>query len=156
MNQFFAVTAALIVGLTLWGLGKKPKILFRSVFDEVLPLETNERVIVKEKFKTEELSSTDCFLEDWTAPRTAKERLLLKKNLFRLISLGPSERLYAVQIAKQWGHASVLPILRRGLKDSDSLVVISAAEGMTKFRNASKTLKAHKVSRLPLNVSLMR
>ena len=40
---------------------------------------------------------------------------------------GPDQRLEAMIVAGEWGHHSVLDLLRRGLRDSDSRVVEAAA-----------------------------
>ena len=80
-----------------------------------------------------------------------------KKQLTKLISSNPSDRLLAIQIASEWKNKKALPFLRRGLKDSDSRVVIASAAGISSYKG--KTIDLHKksqASRPPRNVSLMR
>ena len=76
----------------------------------------------------------------------------------KLISGGPAERLKAIHIAQEWKHSSVLTILRRGLKDSDSRVVIAAASAMQKYRGVPNSERNQEVgsSLPPRNVALMR
>ena len=80
-----------------------------------------------------------------------------KKQLTKLISGKPSDRLLAIQIASQWDNKKALPFLRRGLKDSDSSVVIASAAGISSYKG--KTIDMNKKSqdsRPPRNVSRMR
>ena len=80
-----------------------------------------------------------------------------KKQLTRLISSNPNDRLLAIQIASQWENNKALPFLRRGLRDSDSRVVIASAAGISSYKG--KPIDLHKksqTSRPPRNVSLMR
>ena len=80
-----------------------------------------------------------------------------KKQLTKLISSNPSDRLLAVQIASQWNNKKALPFLRRGLKDSDSRVVIASAAGISSYKGTPIDFhKKSQASRPPRNVSLMR
>ncbi len=88
---------------------------------------------------------------------TSLNSIETKKQLTKLISGNPSDRLLAIQIATQWKNKKALPFLRRGLKDSDSQVVIASAAGISSYKG--RTIDLHKtlqVSRPPRNVSLMR
>ncbi len=73
-----------------------------------------------------------------------------------MISSNPDERLIAVQIADKWGDSSVIPILKIGLRDMDSRVVIYSAKAISKFRNNSVFYKSKEKISYPLNVFLMR
>ncbi len=156
MNQFFTAGAALVLVLSLWGLGKRPKNLFRRVASKSVAIQSKELVLPTKDLE----AKTNFFIgkhpAKWSSPKNSKERLTLKRHLFHLISLGPDERLDAVQIASKWGHPSVIPILRRGLRDSDSRVVISSAEGMNQFRTFKNPIKNQKSPRPPRNIFLMR
>ena len=72
-----------------------------------------------------------------------------------LIASGPEDRLIAVNAAEKWGDLSVLPILRLGLRDVDSRVVIKSAQAISRFRGCPKVLikKKAKAIRYPLNAS---
>ena len=91
------------------------------------------------------------------AKTTSLNSIETKKQLTKLISSNPTDRLLAIQIASQWDNKKALPFLRRGLKDSDSRIVIASAAGIASYKG--KTIDFHKksqASRPPRNVSLMR
>ena len=92
---------------------------------------------------------------DFVRPASERERLALGRRLTSSMNAGPEVRLQAVHLADQWGSASVLPILRRGLRDSDARVVEAAASAMQRFRGAVKR-PGVQVARLPRNVARMR
>ena len=89
-------------------------------------------------------------------PKTEREKVFFRKKLKNWILSGPEDRLLAVNAAEKWGDFSVLPILRLGLRDVDSRVVIKAAKAISRFKGCPKTLTTKKVIRSPLNVSRMR
>ena len=68
---------------------------------------------------------------------------------------GPDQRLEAVIVAGEWGHQSVLDLLRRGLRDSDSRVVEAAASALENRRGATRP-PAPQAARPPRNVARMR
>jgi HEAT repeat protein len=92
---------------------------------------------------------------DWEPPTTAAERLALQQCLREAMDSGPDQRLEAVTLAGRWGHASVLPLLRRGLRDADSRVMEAAAAALDHRRGAPKQ-PAAQVARPPCNVARMR
>jgi len=47
---------------------------------------------------------------------------------------GGSARLQAIQLAHRWGDRSLLPLLRRGLRDPDPAVVRAAAAAIDRYR----------------------
>ena len=94
-------------------------------------------------------------LADWTAPQTKQDRLALQQRLRQRMASGPEQRLDAVREAALWGHRSVLPLLKRALRDSDARVVEAAAEEMEPFRGAPRRATAQ-TARPPRNVSRMR
>lgn len=68
------------------------------------------------------------------AQADARGRALLLRQL-RLQLQGPTAwRLAAMTTASAWGDRSVLPLLRRGLRDADHRVVLAASAGMAGFR----------------------
>ena len=94
----------------------------------------------------------------WEKPKTVRERINLQKKLRKLITGNPEERLQAMIISDLWGHANVLPILKRGLKDSDSRVIEAAAFALNKHRGLpyARIFQNLNCQRPPRNVSLMR
>ena len=89
--------------------------------------------------------------------KTILNSLEKKKQLTKLISSNPNDRLLAIQIASKWVNKNAIPFLRRGLKDSDSRVVIASAAGISYYKGRTIDLsKKSQASRPPRNVSLMR
>ncbi len=150
MNQLVAAGAAFFLALTLLGLRKKPKTLFSTQVSENLRVQPSSLVHFSgEKQKLNPGIESFHFL----LPKTRKEKVLLLKKLKNLIVSGPEDRLIAVNTAGQWGDLAALPILRLGLRDFDSRVVIKSAQAISRFRGCPKTLKEKKVIRYPLNAS---
>ena len=94
-------------------------------------------------------------LDAWQPPRSERECLELKTQLRLAMNAGPDERLEAVRIAARWGAASVLPLLRRALRDSDSRVVEAAAAAIAPQRGATRRPPVQP-SRPPRNVARTR
>ena len=162
MNQVIAGATALILALFLWGLGKKPnKSLFAKNGQKSLEdLRIQQLTLVeasKGSFEKQKIIHQDTEI-DWKFPTTAQERISLKKQLNKLIAGGPEDRLKAVVLSDQWGSKTVLPILKRALKDSDSRVMAAAATAFQKHRGLPNlaTNQKEEVPRLPRNVALMR
>ena len=160
MNQVFAGGLALIIALILWSSKKQSKAsaFFKSQKDSFSKAEvtTSELIIDKslqnQKSTTLNNKNTNTFLQP-----NSLNSIETKKQLTKLISSNPSDRLLAIQIASQWDNKKALPFLRRGLKDSDSSVVIASAAGISSYKGKTIDLyKKPQVSRPPRNVSLIR
>tara|TARA_Y100001968_G_scaffold258190_1_gene245109 strand:- start:4551 stop:5015 length:465 start_codon:yes stop_codon:yes gene_type:complete len=154
MNQIFAGGLAFIIALWLWKKGKKPQ--FPSAFHQgfVNTHAQTDTSIIQTYVSKEKLDTSGSKEIMWSKPKTQRERILLRNKLMQLIKAGPEERMHAVSIARDWGHKTVLPILKRGLKDSDSRIIILAAEGIQKYRCITKNSQCS--IRPPLNIFLMR
>ncbi len=155
MNQLFAAGALLVITLTFWGLGKKPKTIMIKGISREIPISPISLVKPLDQVVKPE---TDIFSAQtqFNPPITSREKFELKRRLKKLISSNPDERLIAVEMAGKWGDSSVIPILKIGLRDMDSRVVIKAAKAISKFRNHPISSKPKTVIRYPLNVFLMR
>ena len=160
MNQVFAGGLALIIALILWSSKKQSKAsaFFKSQKDSFSKAEvtTSELIIDKslqnQKSTTLNNKNTNPFLQP-----NSLNSIETKKQLTKLISSNPSDRLLAIQIASQWDNKKALPFLRRGLKDSDSSVVIASAAGISSYKGKTIDIdKKSQASRPPRNVSLMR
>ena len=159
MNQIFAGSIAFVLALILWGIGKNPKkILDKRDKRNFLNSnnQNNTSLTYKKKEEQKVLRIDELERKDWNQPQSEKERIILKRQLFKLINLGPEERLKSIKLASNWRHSCILPILRRGLKDSESDIVIAAAEAIQKFKHKSNLLHSNSSVRLPRNVFLMR
>jgi hypothetical protein len=65
--------------------------------------------------------------------RSARRRMLLRQ-LSAATSGGDSERLEAMKAVALWPDRALLPLVRRGLRDSQPAVVLQAAVAMEAFR----------------------
>ena len=152
MNQTISGAIAIIFALIIWGINKKRKafnsFIFKSeiITSAVLPVKEQKKVNLITKSETNEFKP----------PTNSKQKISLINKLNKLINSNPKERLKAIEISEKWNDSAVIPILRRGLKDSDRRVVIRAAKCIQKYKSHSlKKNKNQKVSK-PLNVFLMR
>ena len=160
MNQFFAGGLALIIALILWSSKKQSKLsdFFTSQKDYFSKAEVTSSELISDKSlqnqKSTKLNNKNS--KPFSKP-TSLNSIETKKQLTKLFSSNPTDRLLAIQIASQWDNNKALPFLRRGLKDSDRSVVIASAAGISSYKG--KTIDLHKksqASRPPRNVSLMR
>ena len=160
MNQVFAGGLALIIALILWSSKKQSKAsaFFKSQKDSFSKAQGASSALIIDKSlqnqKSKKLNNKNT--KPFSYP-TSLNSIETKKQLTKLISSNPSDRLLAIQIASQWDNNKALPFLRKGLKDSDSRVVIASAAGIASYKG--KTIDSYKkpqVSRPPRNVSLIR
>ena len=160
MNQVFLSGLALIIAFLLWS-SKKQSIgsaFFKSQKESFSKDQLSSSSLVINK-NSESQKSTR--LNDKNS-KTFSYKLSLstletKKQLTKLISSNPNDRLLAIQIARQWENKKALPFFRRGLKDSDSRVVIAAAAAISSFKGKNINYQEKsQTSRPPRNVSLMR
>ena len=160
MNQFFAGGLALIIALILWSSKKQSKLsdFFTSQKDSFSkPQLTPSALIIDKSLQNQKSTKLNNNKNKPFLRPTSLNSIETKKQLTKLISSNPTDRLLAIQIASQWDNKKALPFLRRGLKDSDSRVVIASAAGISSYKG--KTIEAHKksqASRPPRNVSRMR
>ena len=164
MNQLLAGGAALVLVVVLWGLGRRPgKTLLRSTdATTVAAINRAQLSLVQASLtqKDDEIQAVPAreSLDSapFAPPASRAERISLERRLREAMDQGnPDQRLEAVRVAGQWGHASVLPLLRRGLRDADSLVVEAAATAIERHRGATRPSPAQ-VARPPRNVARMR
>ncbi len=160
MNQIFAGGLALIIALILWSSKKQSKTsaIFKSQKDyfskNQVPLSS---LVIDKNLENQKSTKLNNKKSNTFSHPASLNSLATKKQLTKLISSNPTDRLLAIQIASKWNNNKALPFLRRGLKDSDSRVVIASAAGISSYKG--KTIYLHKksqASRPPRNVSLMR
>ena len=164
MNQLLAGGAALVLMAVLWGLGRRPgKTLLRSTdAASVAAINRAQLGLVQEQGSQLDpriplgAATEGSDLALFKPPVSSAERIALERQLREAMDQGdPSQRLEAVRRAGQWGHVSVLPLLRRGLRDADSRVVEAAATAIARHRGATHP-SAVQVARPPRNVARMR
>ena len=160
MNQVFAGGIALIIALILWSSKKQLKgsAFFKSQKDSFSKAHlTSSELIIDKSLQKQKSTKLNNKKSKFFSPQPSLNSIETKKQLNKLISSNPNDRLLAIQIASQWNNKKALPFLRRGLKDSDSRVVIASAAGISSYKG--KTIDLHKKVksyRPPLNVPLMR
>ena len=160
MNQVFVGGIALIIGFIIWSSKKESKGSIFLKYQKDLVRDSNVSSSFVEKKQLINLKEPERLnnLENKTSfQQPAINSIETQKRLTKLISSNPNDRLLAIQIASKWKNNKAIPFLRRGLKDSDSRVVIASAAGISSYKG--KTIDLHKksqASRPPRNVSLMR
>ncbi len=160
MNQVLAGGLALIIALILWSSKKQYK--ESGVFTSQKDFFSNDQVtssalVIDKNLQNQKSKKLNNNNFKPVSQPTTLNSIETKKQLIKLISSNPDDRLLAIQIASQWDNNKALPFLRRGLKDSDNRVVIASAAGISSYKG--KTISLHKnsqASRPPRNVSLMR
>ena len=160
MNQVFAGGLALIIALILWSSKKqlKASAFFKSQKDSFSKAQlTSSALVIDKSLKTQKSTKLNNKKSESFKPQISLNSIETTKKLTRLISSNPNDRLLAIQIASQWENKKALPFLRRGLRDSDSRVVIASAAGISSYKGKAIDLhKKSQTSRPPRNVSLMR
>jgi len=160
MNQVFAGGLALIIALILWSSKKQSKAsaFFKSQKDSFTKAQLSSASLVIEKsLQNKKSPKLNNKKSESFKPQLSINSIETKKQLTKLISSNPNDRLLAIQIASQWNNKKALPFLRRGLKDSDSRVVIASAAAISSYKGKTINLeKKSQASRPPRNVSLMR
>jgi hypothetical protein len=160
MNQVFAGGLALIIALILWSSKKQSKAsaFFKSQENSFSKAQISlSSLVIDESLQNQKSTKLNNKKSKFFSPQPSLNSIETKKQLNKLISSNPNDRLLAIQIASQWNNKKALPFLRRGLKDSDSKVVIASAAGISYYKG--KNIDLHKKSqapRPPRNVSRMR
>jgi len=151
----------IIIALILWSSKKQSKAsaFFKSKKDSFSKAEvTSSELIIDKSLQNQKSTKLNNKNSKLFSEPISLNSIETKKQLTKLISSNPTDRILAIQIASQWNNKKALPFLRRGLKDSDSRVVIASASGISSHKG--KTIDLHKKSqasrRPPRNVSLMR
>ena len=160
MNQVFVGGIALIIAFILWSSKKESNgsPFKKSQQDSFQNSNTSFSFVQKKKLNNpKEPKSLENFKHKTFTTQTSFNSIKTQKKLTKLISSNPNDRLLAIQIASQWENKKAIPFLRRGLKDSDSRVVIASAAAISSYRGKTIDLqKKSQASRPPRNVSLMR
>jgi hypothetical protein len=90
-------------------------------------------------------------------PRDQRERGLLLRQLDQQFLAGGEARRQAMALCAAWNHRDTLPLIRRGLRDSDPAVVGLAADAMAGFRGRTTAgVTAQPATKPPRNVSRTR
>ena len=160
MNQVLAGGIALVIAFILWSSKKQSKgtPFLKSQKNSFQNRNTTFSFVQKRKLINQKATVS---LNNLNSKPFSNQPLInsieIKKKLTKLISSNPNDRLLAIQIASKWDNNKAIPFLRRGLKDSDSRVVIASAAGISSYKGKTIDLdRKSQSSRPPRNVSLMR
>ena len=153
MNQVFVAGIALVITIILWSSKRESKGLPFLKSQNNSFLNQNEITSLVQKKKLNDQKKVEILKNFQSKPNSIE----IEKKLKKLISSNPNDRLLAIQIARQWENKKAIPFLRRGLKDSDSRVVIESAAAISSYKGKTIDLQEKsQLSRPPRNVSLMR
>ena len=160
MNQVFVGGIALIIAFILWGSKKQSKgspflISQKDSFSKGQV--TSSELVTDKSLQNQGSTKLNNKKSKPFSKPTSLNSIEINKKLTKLISSEPNDRLLAIQIASKWDNKKAIPFLRRGLKDSDSRVVIASAAAISSYRGKALNLeRKSQSSRPPRNVSLMR
>ena len=160
MNQVFVGGIALIIALILWGNKKQSQgsPFLKSQKDSLLNSNATSSFVQKSQLiNQKEPDDLKKLKFKSLSNQPSRNSVETNKKLTKLISSSPNDRLLAIQIASQWENKKAIPFLRRGLKDSDSRVVIASAAAISSYKGKAINLQnPPQAPRPPRNVSLMR
>ncbi len=154
MQNVLVPGAVVLLTVVLW-LRRKPVKPMLSSTDTSTVAQLNRAQLELVIEPSSPLSAVKDPFKGWTPPQTEQDRLVLQQRLRERMASGPDQRLEAVREAALWGHLSVLTLLKRALRDSDSRVVEAAAQAMEPFRRTPRRGPSQLV-RPPRNVARMR
>ncbi len=160
MTQALSAAAIAAVVAACWLLGRpRPKILRSTDASAVAALNRSrmERVLMRDDAPGEAGADAPDGTEAVVLPAAAdrRGRQLLLRQLERQFQAGGDQRRQALAVCAAWHHRDTLPLVRRGLRDSDCAVAALAAEAMAHFRGRSAATAAVQ-TRPPRNVSRTR
>jgi hypothetical protein len=162
MTQALSGAAIAAVIAACWLLGRpRPKILRSTDASAVAALNRSQMELVLPRQGDEPAGAT----EDQLAAASLalpgagdrRGRLQLLAQLERQFQQGGELRRQALAVCTAWQHRDALPLIRRGLRDSDQQVAALAAEAMAHFRGRSAAGAAQPApAKPPRNVSRTR
>lgn len=161
MTQALSGAAIAAVIAACWLLGRpRPKILRSTDASAVAALNRSQMELVLPR-PTEAASSTDSNSHNSlrvALPSAAdrRGRVQLLAQLERQFQQGGEPRRQALAVCSAWQHRDALPLIRRGLRDSDQQVAALAAEAMAHFRGRSSATAQRAAAKPPRNVSRTR
>jgi hypothetical protein len=162
MTQALSGAAIAAVVAVCWLMGRpRPKILRSTDASAVAALNRSQMELVLprqgDKPTGEVSSQLTAPSHALPGPADRRGRLQLLAQLERQFQLGGELRRQALAVCRAWQHRDVLPLIRRGLRDSDQQVAALAAEAMAHFRGRSSAGTAQPApAKPPRNVSRTR
>ena len=161
-TQSFGALAAFLAVLIWVGSRRKPTPFASLDASAVAALNRAQISLVQHNLvdPNDELSSapsSSATAMNWALPADPREQAAFLKGMHAQLAGDTGERLAAMQAARAWGHRATLPLLKRGLRDSNLEVVLEAAQAMERFRGRCTPVGSSKPQpRLPRNAALTR
>ena len=162
MTQALSGAAIAAVIAVCWLLGRPRRTILRSTdTTAVAALNRGQMERLIERPTPEQTAVAGPSAAEATAmaawPRDARERGQLLRNLEQRFASAGDARRQAMALAATWGDRAALPLIRRGLRDSDPAVVALAAEAMESFRGRTTPgAPVQPDAKAPRNVSRTR
>jgi hypothetical protein len=159
MNTQSVGAVAAFLAVLIWVVSRRKPTPFASLdASAVAALNRAQISLVKHNLvqQNAELSSPTS-TASWVLPVDPRGQAAFLKGLQAQLAGDTGERLAAMQAARAWGHRATLPLLKRGLRDSNLAVVLEAAQAMERFRGRCTPVGSAKPQpRLPRNAALTR
>jgi hypothetical protein len=157
MNQAMTGVVIAAVLAACWLLGRpRPKLLSSTDTAAVAALNRGQmELVLADPAAAATLPSAPV---DQSWPRDARGRQQLLAQLEQHYRAGGQARQSAMAACLAWNNRAALPLIRRGLRDTDTQVVALAAQAMERFRGRSSAPLAVvlQAAKRPRNVSRMR
>lgn len=158
MNTQSVGALAAFLAVLIWvGSRRKPTPFASLDASAVAALNRAQILLVQHDAERLSASSSSAAAASWALPADSREQVAFLKSLHAQLAGDTGERLAAMQAARAWGHRATLPLLKRGLRDSNLEVVLEAAQAMERFRGRCTPVGSPKPQpRLPRNAALTR
>ena len=160
MTQALSGAAIAAVIAACWLLGRRrPTILKSTDASAVAALNRSRMELVLPRNSQDAAPEPDAPVLDsrmLPAPADLRGRRQLLAQLEQQFQAGGEQRVQALAVCSAWRHRDALPLIRRGLRDSDCQVAALAAEAMAHFRGRSAAAPQPAPAKAPRNVSRTR
>lgn len=160
MTQALSGAAIAAVIAACWLLGRRrPTILKSTDASAVAALNRSRMELVLPKDTQDSAPEANAPILDshvLPAPADLRSRRQLLAQLEQQFQAGGEQRVQALAVCSAWRHRDALPLIRRGLRDSDCQVAALAAEAMAHFRGRSAAAPQPAPAKAPRNVSRTR
>ena len=160
MTQALSGAAIAAVIAACWLLGRRrPTILKSTDASAVAALNRSRMELVLPKDTQDSAPEPDApVLASLVLPAAAdlRGRRQLLAQLEQQFQAGCEQRVQALAVCSAWRHRDALPLIRRGLRDSNCQVAALAAEAMAHFRGRSAAAPQPAPAKAPRNVSRTR
>ena len=160
MTQALSGAAIAAVIAACWLLGRRrPTILKSTDASAVAALNRSRMELVLPKDTQDSAPEADAPVFDsivLPAAADLRGRRQLLAQLEQQFQAGGEQRVQALAVCSAWRHRDALPLIRRGLRDSDCQVAALAAEAMAHFRGRSAAAPQPAPAKAPRNVSRTR